>query len=107
MKQTPVKPFCSDSITSGRLRQRHCQRLSSSAKYLHYDLPAAKIQANIIEFVKTATKIAPVSQIENYLMPQVPNSITQKLQQELVAITQGQHHDYQDWLCSIDLQHVS
>jgi branched-chain amino acid aminotransferase len=52
----------------------------------------------------TAAKIAPVSQIENYLVPQFPDSITAKLQQELVTITQGQHHDYQDWLCSIDLQ---
>jgi branched-chain amino acid aminotransferase len=52
----------------------------------------------------TAAKIAPVSRIENYLVPQVADSITSKLQQELVAITQGQHHDYRDWLCSIDLQ---
>ncbi|MBE9129060.1 MULTISPECIES: branched-chain amino acid transaminase [unclassified Coleofasciculus] len=31
---------------------RHCQRLSDSAKFLHYDLPADKIQDIIIEFVK-------------------------------------------------------
>ncbi|MEB3358302.1 MAG: branched-chain amino acid transaminase [Synechococcales bacterium] len=30
---------------------RHCQRLSNSARYLHYDLPADKIQAVITEFV--------------------------------------------------------
>ena len=31
---------------------RHCQRLSNSAKFLNYDLPAAKIQQTIIDFVK-------------------------------------------------------
>lgn len=31
---------------------RHCQRLSDSARFLHYDLPADKIQTLIIEFVK-------------------------------------------------------
>lgn len=31
---------------------RHCQRLSSSAKLLHYDLPADKIQSVIVDFVK-------------------------------------------------------
>jgi branched-chain amino acid aminotransferase len=31
---------------------RHCQRLSNSAKFLHYDLPADKIQSIIVEFVK-------------------------------------------------------
>jgi branched-chain amino acid aminotransferase len=31
---------------------RHCQRLSSSAKILHYDLPAAKIEALITDFVR-------------------------------------------------------
>ena len=31
---------------------RHCQRLSDSAKYLHYNLPANKIEEIIIEFVK-------------------------------------------------------
>jgi branched-chain amino acid aminotransferase len=31
---------------------RHCQRLSSSAKFLNYDLPADKIQQIIIDFVK-------------------------------------------------------
>lgn len=30
----------------------HCQRLSNSARFLHYDLPASKIQATITEFVK-------------------------------------------------------
>jgi branched-chain amino acid aminotransferase len=32
--------------------ERHCQRLSNSARFLQYDLPASKIQAIIIEFVK-------------------------------------------------------
>jgi branched-chain amino acid aminotransferase len=31
---------------------RHCRRLSSSAKFLHYDLPADKIQGLITEFVQ-------------------------------------------------------
>lgn len=31
---------------------RHCQRLSNSARFLHYDLPADKIQAVITEFVR-------------------------------------------------------
>lgn len=31
---------------------RHCQRLSNSAKFLHYDLPADKIQSVILDFVK-------------------------------------------------------
>lgn len=31
---------------------KHCQRLSNSAKFLHYDLPADKLQSVIEEFVK-------------------------------------------------------
>ncbi len=31
---------------------RHCQRLSDSAKFLHYNLPAEKIKETIVEFVK-------------------------------------------------------
>ena len=31
---------------------RHCQRLSDSARYLNYDLPADKIESIIIDFVK-------------------------------------------------------
>jgi branched-chain amino acid aminotransferase len=31
---------------------RHCQRLSNSAKFLHYDLPADKIKSVILDFVK-------------------------------------------------------
>lgn len=31
---------------------RHCQRLSTSAKFLHYDLPAEKIQSTIIDFIR-------------------------------------------------------
>ncbi len=32
--------------------EQHCQRLSNSAKFLHYDLPSDKIQAVIVEFIK-------------------------------------------------------
>ena len=31
---------------------RHCQRLSKSARYLHFDLPASKIEQVITDFVK-------------------------------------------------------
>ncbi len=31
---------------------RHCRRLSDSAKFLHYNLPAEKIKETIVEFVK-------------------------------------------------------
>jgi len=31
---------------------RHCKRLSDSARFLHFDLPASKIEAIIVEFVK-------------------------------------------------------
>jgi len=31
---------------------RHCERLSSSAKFLQYDLPAKKIESIIIDFIK-------------------------------------------------------
>jgi branched-chain amino acid aminotransferase len=31
---------------------RHCQRLSQSAKFLHYNLPSEKIQEIIVDFVK-------------------------------------------------------
>jgi branched-chain amino acid aminotransferase len=44
----PTQP---DQILLFRL-DRHCQRLSNSAKYLHYDLPADKIEAIITEFVR-------------------------------------------------------
>jgi branched-chain amino acid aminotransferase len=30
---------------------RHCQRLSNSARYMHYDLPASKIEAVIKDFI--------------------------------------------------------
>lgn len=44
-------PQDSDQILLFRL-DRHCQRLSQSARFLHYDLPADYIQAKIIEFVQ-------------------------------------------------------
>ncbi len=31
---------------------RHCQRLSTSAKFLHYDISAEKIQTTIIDLLK-------------------------------------------------------
>jgi branched-chain amino acid aminotransferase len=40
-----------DQILLFRL-DRHCQRLSSSARFLHFDLPADKIQVLITEFVR-------------------------------------------------------
>ncbi|PZV05382.1 MAG: branched chain amino acid aminotransferase [Leptolyngbya sp.] len=40
-----------DQILLFRL-DRHCQRLSTSAKLLHFDLPADKIQQTIIDFVQ-------------------------------------------------------
>ncbi|GAB4377714.1 MAG: branched-chain amino acid transaminase [Elainellaceae cyanobacterium] len=40
-----------DHILLFRL-DRHCQRLSSSARFLQFDLPASKIESVIIDFVK-------------------------------------------------------
>ena len=48
---------------------RHCQRLSNSAKFLQYDLPADKIQSIIIDFVK---KNQPTASF--YIRPFVYNS---------------------------------
>lgn len=36
---------------------RHCKRLSLSAKFLHHDLPADKIQQIIIDFVKKINRL--------------------------------------------------
>jgi len=44
-------PQNSQEILLFRL-DRHCQRLSNSAKFLNYDLPAANIQEVIVEFIK-------------------------------------------------------
>jgi branched-chain amino acid aminotransferase len=44
-------PQKSDRVLLFRL-DRHCKRLSSSARYLNYDLPADKIQQIIVDFVK-------------------------------------------------------
>ncbi|MGL4621778.1 branched-chain amino acid transaminase [Chroococcidiopsis sp.] len=50
----------------------------------------------------TAAKIVPVKRLENYqLSPQ--NKITQKLQEKLIAITEGREPKYQDWVYSIAL----
>jgi branched-chain amino acid aminotransferase len=40
-----------DQVLLFRL-DRHCQRLSNSARFLHYDFPADKIQSVIVDFVK-------------------------------------------------------
>jgi branched-chain amino acid aminotransferase len=48
----------------------------------------------------TAAKIVPVKRLENYqLSPQ--NTITRKLQEKLIAITEGREPKYQDWVYSI------
>ncbi|WP_088890706.1 branched-chain amino acid transaminase [Leptolyngbya ohadii] len=44
-------PQNSDQVLLFRL-DRHCQRLSQSARFLQYDLPADKIQSVITDFVK-------------------------------------------------------
>ncbi|NER47055.1 MAG: branched-chain amino acid transaminase, partial [Symploca sp. SIO1A3] len=61
----PQKP---EQILLFRL-DRHCQRLSSSAKLLQYDLPADKIEKIIVDFVKK-------NQIDKscYIRPFVYNS---------------------------------
>ncbi|KGF72959.1 branched-chain amino acid aminotransferase [Neosynechococcus sphagnicola sy1] len=46
-----LDPQNSNQVLLFRL-ERHCQRLSQSARYLYYDLPAEKIQKVIIEFVQ-------------------------------------------------------
>ena len=46
-----IDPQNPDQVLLFRL-DRHCQRLSNSAKFLHYDLPAEKIKNVIVEFVK-------------------------------------------------------
>lgn len=39
---------------------RHCQRLSDSARYLHYDLPADKIETIIVEFIQRNKPTTPI-----------------------------------------------
>lgn len=46
-----INPQNSQELLLFRL-DRHCQRLSNSAKFLNYDLPADKIESIIISFVK-------------------------------------------------------
>lgn len=48
---------------------RHCQRLSNSARFLHFDLPADKLQSIITEFVQQNKPTAPV-----YIRPLVYTS---------------------------------
>jgi branched-chain amino acid aminotransferase len=45
-----INPSNSQQVLLFRL-DHHCQRLSNSAKYLHYDLPASKIETVIKDFV--------------------------------------------------------
>ena len=45
-----INPANSQQVLLFRL-DRHCQRLSNSAKFLHYDLPADKIESIIKDFV--------------------------------------------------------
>jgi branched-subunit amino acid aminotransferase/4-amino-4-deoxychorismate lyase len=51
-----IDPQNSQQILLFRL-ERHCQRLSASAKFLHYDLPADKIQHIIVDFVKKTSQL--------------------------------------------------
>lgn len=46
-----LNPLNQEQILLFRL-DRHCQRLSNSAKFLHFDLPASKIQQIIVDFVQ-------------------------------------------------------
>ncbi|ERN42378.1 branched-chain amino acid aminotransferase, group I [Rubidibacter lacunae KORDI 51-2] len=46
-----IDPQNSQQVLLFRL-DRHAARLSQSARFLHYDLPAEKIQASIVEFVR-------------------------------------------------------
>mgnify|MGYP002777023896 FL=1 len=48
----------------------------------------------------TAAKIVPVKRLENYQLPQ-RNTITQKLREKLIAITEGREPKYQDWVYSV------
>jgi branched-chain amino acid aminotransferase len=48
----------------------------------------------------TAAKIVPVKRLENYQLPQ-HNTITQKLREKLIAITEGREPKYQDWVYSV------
>ncbi|HHP7232285.1 MAG TPA: branched-chain amino acid transaminase [Xenococcaceae cyanobacterium] len=50
----------------------------------------------------TAAKITPVKRIENYHLSK-ERPITEKLKQELTAITENKNAKYQDWVFTIDL----
>lgn len=53
-----LHPRNSQQVLLFRL-DRHCQRLSRSAQFLNFDLPADKIQSVIVDFVKKNTPKAP------------------------------------------------
>lgn len=50
----------------------------------------------------TAAKIAPISRIENYVLP-ADRPITLKLQEKLTAITENRASEYQDWVFPISI----
>ncbi|MCL1473610.1 branched-chain amino acid transaminase [Argonema antarcticum] len=51
----------------------------------------------------TAAKITPVKRIENYQLPE-NRPVTEKLRQKLIAITENQDPNYQDWVYPISLE---
>jgi branched-chain amino acid aminotransferase len=49
----------------------------------------------------TAAKVAPVSRVENYQVPQAPGTIAQHIAKELTAISEGRHESYADWITAV------
>jgi branched-chain amino acid aminotransferase len=49
----------------------------------------------------TAAKVAPVSRVENYQVPQAPGTISQHIAKELTAISEGRHESYADWITAV------
>jgi branched-chain amino acid aminotransferase len=49
----------------------------------------------------TAAKVAPVSRVENYQVPQAPGTISQHIAKELTAISEGRHESYADWVTAV------
>lgn len=50
----------------------------------------------------TAAKVAPISRIENYVLP-ADRPITLKLREKLTAITENRASEYQDWVFPISI----
>lgn len=65
--------------------ERHCQRFSHSARFLHYNLPAAQIKATIVEFVQRNRPTVPF-----YIRPLVYTSG--------LGIAPRLHQVEKDWL---------